>query len=78
MSSTPRRTFGTITEPARQIDVIHEADVLVVGSGPAGLAAALGAARAAARAAARPAGPDPTTSTSVSWTTSIWRAGSVM
>ena len=35
-------------------------------------------ARAAASAAARPAGPEPTTSTSVSWITSIWRAGSVM
>ena len=35
-------------------------------------------ARAAANAAARPAGPEPTTSTSVSWMTSIWRAGSVM
>lgn len=35
-----------IQEPARQIDVIHETDVLVVGSGPGGLAAALGAARA--------------------------------
>jgi ribulose 1,5-bisphosphate synthetase/thiazole synthase len=35
-----------ITEPARQIDVIHETDVLVVGSGPGGLAAALAAARA--------------------------------
>jgi succinate dehydrogenase/fumarate reductase flavoprotein subunit len=33
-----------ITEPAREIDVIHETDVLVVGSGPDGLAAALAAA----------------------------------
>ncbi|KUR78240.1 FAD-dependent oxidoreductase [Novosphingobium sp. FSW06-99] len=38
----------TITEPARQIDVIHETDVLVVGSGPGGLAAALASARAGA------------------------------
>lgn len=36
----------TVTEPARRVDVIHETDVLVVGSGPAGLAAAIGAARA--------------------------------
>lgn len=36
----------SITEPAREIDVIHETDVLVVGSGPGGLAAALAAARA--------------------------------
>ena len=35
-----------ITEPARDIDVIHETDVLVVGSGPGGLSAALAAARA--------------------------------
>jgi len=35
-----------ITEPSREIDVVHQTDVLVVGSGPGGLAAALGAARA--------------------------------
>lgn len=35
-----------ITEPARRVDVIHQTDVLVVGSGPGGLAAALAAARA--------------------------------
>ena len=35
-----------ITESARDVDVVHETDVLVVGSGPGGLAAALGAARA--------------------------------
>jgi ribulose 1,5-bisphosphate synthetase/thiazole synthase len=41
-----RVPIGTITEPARQVDVVHATDVLVVGSGPAGLAAALAAARA--------------------------------
>jgi len=35
-----------IQEPARDIDVIHRTDVLVVGSGPGGLAAAMAAARA--------------------------------
>jgi len=35
-----------IREPSREVDVIHETDVLVVGSGPGGLAAAIGAARA--------------------------------
>ncbi len=41
-SAIPRR----ITEAARTIDVVHETEVLVVGSGPGGLGAALGAARA--------------------------------
>jgi ribulose 1,5-bisphosphate synthetase/thiazole synthase len=36
----------SISEPARETPVIHETDVLVVGSGPGGLAAALAAARA--------------------------------
>jgi ribulose 1,5-bisphosphate synthetase/thiazole synthase len=35
-----------ITEPAREVDVVVETDVLVVGSGPGGLSAALAAARA--------------------------------
>src|SRR5262245_4487015 len=43
---TGRGALGTITEPAREIDVIHDTGVLVVGSGPAGLAAAVAAARA--------------------------------
>ena len=38
--------LGTIVEPAREVDVVHETELLVVGSGPAGLAAALAGARA--------------------------------
>lgn len=41
-------SFDKIKEPARDIDVIHRTEVLVVGSGPGGLAAALGAVRAGA------------------------------
>lgn len=43
-----KQSHKRITEPARKIDVIHETDVLVVGSGPGGLAAAIAAARAGA------------------------------
>ena len=38
----------TVTQTAREVPVIAEVDVLVVGSGPGGLAAAIGAARAGA------------------------------
>ena len=36
----------SIHEPARAVEIVHETDVLVVGSGPGGLAAALASARA--------------------------------
>lgn len=35
-----------ISESAREVDVIHQTDVLVIGSGPGGLAAAIAASRA--------------------------------
>src|SRR5919197_5698142 len=44
----PRRPTRTHFEPARDLPVFAETDVLVVGGGPAGCAAAVGAARAGA------------------------------
>jgi hypothetical protein len=41
--------LATVTEPARDIPVVDQVDVLVVGGGPAGLAAAVSAARLGAR-----------------------------
>lgn len=44
----PRNGQGTITEDARQVDIYHTSDVVVVGGGPAGCAAAWAAAKAGA------------------------------
>ena len=41
--------LGMFTEPARQVPVLHDVDVLVVGGGPAGTTAAVSAARLGAR-----------------------------
>jgi len=41
-------SIGTVVEPARQVPVVANTDVLVIGGGPAGVAAAISAARAGA------------------------------
>ncbi len=47
-ASLPKR-IGSIVEPAREIPVIENTDVLVIGGGPAGVAAAVAASRGGAR-----------------------------
>src|SRR6185437_3025572 len=44
----PRPELGTIAEPARDVRVFRDCDVLVVGGGPSGTAAAIAAARTGA------------------------------
>lgn len=55
VSGNPRQRYpativdGRVVQPARPLDVLHETDVLVVGGGPAGFAAAVAAARTGAK-----------------------------
>ena len=44
----PPRRGGSVREEARDIDVYHKCDVVVIGGGPAGCAAAWAAAKAGA------------------------------
>lgn len=45
VSPTPLKSSGTVREPARKIPVVDSADVVVLGGGPSGVAAAVSAAR---------------------------------
>ena len=53
MEDVPSCTLkdGKVIQPARELPVFHEADVVVVGGGPAGFAAAVAAARQGAKVA---------------------------
>ncbi len=53
MEDVPSCTLkdGKVLQPARELPIFHEADVVVVGGGPAGFAAAVAAARQGAKVA---------------------------
>jgi len=46
--ASPSIVDGKVIQPARELSVLHETDVLVVGGGPAGICAAIAAKRAGA------------------------------
>ena len=48
-AASPAAAAATVTEPARELPLTDDADVIVCGGGPAGVTAALTAARAGAR-----------------------------
>ena len=48
LARAERRALGSVDEPARSVPVFRECDVLVVGGGPSGTAAAVAAARTGA------------------------------
>jgi len=49
--ANPSVENGRVMQPARQLPVLHQTDVLVVGGGPAGICAAIAAQRAGAQVA---------------------------
>lgn len=49
LAETPAAASGEFAEPARKIPLTQDADVIVCGAGPAGIAAAITAARAGAK-----------------------------
>ncbi|WP_197994852.1 FAD-dependent oxidoreductase [Gimesia panareensis] len=49
VADSPAPSADTFHEPARDVPLVRDADVIVCGAGPAGVSAAIAAARAGAR-----------------------------